>query len=172
MAIYLQDLEQLQQACREFGASGLSGFIRNDLVAGLGWPEDVVEQWLYDHASWFVDDYGHLDLQTITWHDELVSKAAFLTMSTGRSDGDLIDENAAQADHWSEVRRHLGVPQHWESHGTWMRRPILIDRSLLDPEETGLQVIEGRTRVGILRGFVRQGRAVADLHAAWVARAR
>jgi hypothetical protein len=93
-------------------------------------------------------------------------------MPTGESDGALIDENAENADHWSEVRRHQGVPQHWESHGTWLRRPLLIDLALLHPVLGGLQVIEGRTRVGILRSFIRRGRSVAAAHAAWVARAR
>ncbi|HEY0950790.1 hypothetical protein [Nocardioides sp.] len=174
MAVYLQDLEDLSQTCREFGGSGLQGFLTDERVAGLQWPDDVVEQWLYDHAGWgrFQSDYGHLDLARVTWDAELVAAEAFLTMPTGPSEGDLIDENAEQADHWCEVRRHLGVPQYWESHGTWMRWPVLIDRSLLYPGETGLQVIEGRTRVGILRGFLRQGRQVAPAHRVWVGRPR
>jgi hypothetical protein len=174
MPVYLHDFAHLSEQCREFDGSGLGGFLRDDRVRSLDWPDDVAEQWLYDFAGWgrFQDDYGHLDLATITWHDELVPAEEFLTMPTGPSDGDLIDENAANAHHWSEVRRHLGVPQHWESHGTWMRRPLLADRTFLYPGETGLQVIEGRTRVGILRGFMQRGRSVAPVHQAWVARLR
>lgn len=174
MSVYLGDFADLSQRCREFGCGRLDEFLRDESVRALGWPGDVVEQWLYDFAAWgaFQVDYGHLDLMMIEWHDELIPAASFLTMPTGESDGALIDENAENADHWSEVRRHLGVPQHWESHGTWLRRPLLIDRALLDADFEGLQVIEGRTRVGILRGFIQRGRNVAPLHAAWVARAR
>lgn len=168
------DFAALSQQCREPGGSGLEGFIRDERVGVLGWPDDVVEQWLYDFGGWsrFHADYGHLDLTTIEWGDDLVDAEQFLTMPTGPSDVDLIDENAANAAHWSEARRHLGVPQHWESHGTWIRRPILVERSLLYSEGAGLQVIEGRTRVGVLRGFMRQGRKVAATHAAWVGRRR
>lgn len=172
MAVFLGDFADLSERCHELGGNGFNGFLANDRVRALDWPEDVTEQLLYDFAGWgkFQTDYGHLDLDTITWHDELIDAAAFLLMLTGPSDGDLIDQNAALADHWVETRRHVGVPQHWESHGTWFRRPILIDRSVLYAGEMGLQVIEGRTRVGILRGFIRQGRTVASVHAAWVAR--
>lgn len=65
---------------------------------------------------------------------------------------------------------HIGVAQCWETHGTWKRWPILIDRRLLDPPESGLQVVEGRTRVGVLRGRHRQGTLVAERHLAWVGR--
>lgn len=174
MSVHLQDFADLSQRCRELDGGGLNEFLRDQCVRDLGWPEDVVEQWLYDFAGWgaFQVDYGHLDLMEMEWNDERIPVAAFMTMPTGRSDGALIDENAEKADYWSEARRHLGVPQHWESHGTWLRRPLLIDRALLLPNLGGLQVIEGRTRVGILRGFVRGGRKVAPVHDAWVARAR
>lgn len=172
MAAYLRDFADLSASCHELDVNGLRAFLSDDSVRALGWPADVAEQLLYDFAGWapFQADYGHLDLETIAWNDELIEARDFLAMPTGPSDGDLIDENARMADHWAETRRHLGVPQHWESRGTWMRRPILIERSVLYPGEEGLQVVEGRTRVGILRGFMRQGRPVAALHAAWVAR--
>lgn len=69
-------------------------------------------------------------------------------------------------------REHLGIPAYWDSHGTWMRRPLLIDRAALDPAGSGLQVIEGRTRVGVLRGLVQRGRSDDPERAAWVARTR
>jgi hypothetical protein len=42
---------------------------------------------------------------------------------------------------------------------------------LLDPPELGLQVVEGRTRVGVLKGRHRKAYRVAALHLAWVGRA-
>lgn len=170
--MHLQDFSDLSQRCRDWGGGGLEEFLAADPIQSLAWPEDVVEQWLYDFAAHgpFLVDYGHLDLTTIRWHDEQIPAAAFLTMPTGPSDAGLIDYVADNPDHWSEVRRLQGVPQHWESHGTWLRRPLLLDRTLLDPSTSGLQVIEGRTRVGVLRGFLRRGDPVASHHAAWVAR--
>ena len=94
-------------------------------------------------------------------------------MPTGASDSDAIGEFAKDPDHWVQVRNHgphIGVAQCWETHGTWKRWPILIDRGLLDPPGGGLQVVEGRTRVGVLRGRHRQGALVSGRHLAWVGR--
>ena len=169
---YLRDFTDLSQRCHESRGDGLSEFLEADLVKSLGWPPDVAEQWLYDHSGFsnFLVDYDGLDLTTIRWHDELVPAESFLTIPTGPSEAGLIEEFARNPNHWSEVRRSQGVPQHWASHGTWLRRPLLIDRTILRPREVGLQVIEGRTRVGVLRGFIERGRNVAAMHPAWVAR--
>ncbi|WP_311208643.1 MULTISPECIES: hypothetical protein [unclassified Aeromicrobium] len=174
MAVHIAELSALSERCRGIGGGGLAEFVGDDVVRSLDWPEDVVEQWLYDFASLapFQVGYGDLDLTTVAWRDELVPASEFLEMSTGPTDQGLIEEFAGNPDHWSEVRKHLGVSQHWESHGTWLRRPLLIDRALLHTGGIGLQVIEGRTRVGVLRGFMARGRPVAPNHAAWVARRR
>ncbi|UUU18877.1 hypothetical protein [Streptomyces sp. DSM 40750] len=69
--------------------------------------------------------------------------------------------------HWVTVRPpEVGL--HWEVHGTWLRPPILIDRRFLDPSDSGLQVLEGRTRGGVLRGRRREQLHVARNHQAWV----
>ncbi len=151
------------------------GFRQNALVCSLGWPDDVVEQFLYDHADniAFLRDYGDLDLSKMRWDVEVIPLKEFIGMPTGASDGGCIEEFAANPDHWVRVRSrgiHIGVTQCWEAHGTWKRWPILIDRRLLDPPESGLQVVEGRTRVGVLRGRRRQGTLVAERHLAWVGR--
>lgn len=59
------------------------------------------------------------------------------------------------------------VGRHWEENGTWLRPPILIVRRLLDLLDSGLQVVEGRARVGVLR----EGLHVASHHQAWVGQA-
>jgi hypothetical protein len=115
----------------------------------------------------------HLDLSKIDWNIEVISVEELIEMPTSASDGDYIEDFAANPDHWVRVRNrgiHIGVAQCWETHGTWKRWPILIDRRLLDPPESGLQIVEGRTRVGVLRGRHRQGTLVAERHLAWVGR--
>ena len=175
--VYLADLEEPARAAREDGA-GLDTFLQNRAVAALRyWPKDVLEQWPFDHAGYdaFRNDYGHIDLTSITWSVEVISLDALLTMPTGASEADAIEYFAQAPEHWVAVRNaghHVGVREMWDVHGTWKRWPVLIDRSLIRPGETGLQVIEGRTRVGVLRGRVRQGLHVAACHLAWVARTR
>ncbi|MFI5734963.1 hypothetical protein ACIA49_32925 [Kribbella sp. NPDC051587] len=169
----LAELSGLSLA-RERGVP-LVSFCADPVIRSLNWPADVVEQWLYDHGgkAAFLQDYGGLDLSSIVWDVEIVPLEAFLVMPTGPSDSGCIEEYAGHPDHWVRRRTtgiHRGVPQTWEAHGTWKRWPLLLDRRLLEPSATGLQVVEGRTRVGVLRGRRSQGSFVAPRHLAWVGR--
>lgn len=73
-------------------------------------------------------------------------------MPTGASENDLIEYLGKDPEPWVAVRSagcHLGVRQMWGVGGTWKRWPILIDSSIVSPTQTGLQLVEGRTRVGV-----------------------
>lgn len=170
--VYLADFTRLAQSCRE-GGSHFEGFRRNASVIALRWPDDVLEQWLYDHSV--LRDYGIVDLSAIGWEVEVIPLEKFIAIPTGPSDGDCVDQYASNPDHWISARRygiHIGVAQCWETHGTWKRWPILIDRLLLDPPASGLQVVEGRTCVEVLKGRHRRKDLVAQRHLAWVGRSR
>ncbi|WP_114906658.1 hypothetical protein [Ornithinimicrobium murale] len=172
----LVDFTDLAQRCRESGY-GFTEFQRQDMVADLRWPADVIEQWIYDHAgnASFLRDYENVDLAQVGWQVEALPIDTFMTMQTGPSDRNVIEVVAADPDHWISVRNqghHLGVGLAWEVHGTWKRWPIVLDQALLNPASSGVQLVEGRTRVGILRGRLRQGELVANRHLAWVGRQR
>lgn len=172
--MYLDDFTAAAEECRESGG-GFNAFRKTRQVIDLQWPGDVVEQWLYDHSGYgpFLRDYADVDLTRIKWGLEAVQAVEIAAMPTGPSDHGVIEEYAADPDHWIRVRSagvHVGVAQMWELHGTWRRWPIMIDRRLLDPPRAGLQVVEGRTRVGILKGLRQRGAFVADQHLAWVGR--
>ncbi|MFJ8010621.1 hypothetical protein [Streptomyces fagopyri] len=146
-------------------------FRSNPVIASLHWPDDVLEQFLYDHGDngHFVRDYQDVDLRRVVWGIEEISAEELSEMPTGASETGCIEEYAANPDHWLSVRRPE-ITRHWETRGTWMRPPILIDRRLLDPQASGLQVLEGRTRVGIIRGRLNQRSLVAPHHQAWIGR--
>ncbi|WP_406132264.1 hypothetical protein [Streptomyces sp. NBC_00989] len=169
----LADLATVME--RRRGGLSLEDFCTDSMIASLRWPDDVVEQFLYDHGdnSHFLHDYRDIDFSRVVWGLEATTAEELSEMPTGASDDGCIEEYAANPDHWVAVRRtgiHEGVARCWETLGTWKRAPILIDRRLLDPSESGLQVVEGRTRVGVLRGRRRQGSFVAVHHEAWVGR--
>ncbi|GIE81717.1 hypothetical protein Aph02nite_76670 [Actinoplanes philippinensis] len=174
--MYLADYTRLSRSCNE-GNSGFTSFKYHPDVLELQWPDDVLEQWLYDHAAneSFLDDYGAIDLSRLQWKVEAVSVEDFVQMPTGPSDDGYIDEIAENPDHWIGNRNmgvHEGVALCWQIHGTWKRWPILLHRSVLKSSGTGLQVVEGRTRVGILKGRHLKGDLVAANHLAWVGRLR
>ncbi|WP_223884032.1 hypothetical protein [Pseudarthrobacter sp. BIM B-2242] len=154
---------------REFTA-----FLARPEIAVLGWPAEVLRQWLWEFGDRdeLRDDYGSVSLDRVTWDLEDVLCPDFDTMPTGASEAGLIDEFAGQHRHWlaAKSRYKPAVAADWETRGTWSVPPVLIHRSLLDPPGEGLQVVEGRTRVGILRGRRRDGLTTAETHLAWVGR--
>ncbi|WP_405503235.1 hypothetical protein OG501_37820 [Streptomyces niveus] len=164
----LSDLSPLMERRKDGGLS-YDRFRADPALAALHWPDDVLEQFLFDHGDngAFVYDYGGIDLRDVTWRLETIPARNFEEMPTGASDAGCIESYAENPVYWGERRPHK-VGQHWEEHGTWLRPPILIARQLLAPSDTGLQVLEGRTRVGVLRGRLREGLHVASHHQAWV----
>lgn len=173
-ALRLADFIEEAFRCREHGG-GLTEFLRLGQVVRLHWPADVVEQWLYDHAGneSFLRDYGLVDLARITWQVEALSLDLLMELPTGPSDADAIEYFARDPEHWIAVRQHgqrAGVAEMWDLHGTWKRWPLVLDRAALGPSGHGFQLVEGRTRVGVMRGRSRQGSFVADRHLVWIGR--
>ncbi|MFD4756414.1 hypothetical protein [Streptomyces sp. NPDC058426] len=169
----LEDLDPVMKRRRAGGLDySYDRFRADPAMASLQWPDDVLEQFLYDHGdnTPFVTDYGSIDLHDLTWRLETIPAVDFHGMPTGASDTGCIEEYAENPVHWVKVRPQE-IGRHWEEHGTWLRPPLLIDRRLLAPSGNGLQVLEGRTRVGVLRGRLREGLHVALHHQAWVGRA-
>ncbi|MEU8759603.1 hypothetical protein [Streptomyces sp. NPDC048659] len=171
----LTDLRDMMRRRRAGLGLSFDAFRADLMIASLQWPADVVEQFLYDHGDHgpFHRDYGHVDLTTIVWTLETVTSAELSTMPTGRSEAGCIEQFALDPGHYVRVRNsgiHVGVAEMWRDHGTWKRPPLLLDRRLLDSSGSGLQVLEGRTRVGILRGRLRENDFVAAAHEAWVGR--
>ncbi|MFF7290229.1 hypothetical protein [Streptomyces griseorubiginosus] len=166
----LSDLSPLM-ARRQDGGLSFSRFRADPALVSLHWPDDVLEQFLFDHGdnAAFVHDYGGIDLLEVTWRLETILASDFVGMPTGATDAGCIESYAADPVYWVKVRPPE-VGRHWEEHGTWMRPPLLIDRRLLDPADSGLQVLEGRTRVGVLCGRLREQLRVAPHHQAWVGR--
>jgi hypothetical protein len=143
-------------------------------IAALNWPAEVLRQWLWDHGmnGSFLRDYASLDLNLITWTLENVPVDHFQIMETGSSDGDCIEEYALDHHYWMELKSRAkpGVRSAWEEEGTWLVPPIALERRLLEPSNIELQLVEGRTRVGVLRGRYRTGLHVAGAHKTWVGR--
>lgn len=153
-------------------ASNLGDYLALPGITQLDWPAEVIEQWLFDHGgnASFLKDYEKLDLGEIRWTQEDVPCEQLRDAVTGQSDQEYLMTAARLHEHWVRVRGSR-VQEAWRVFGTWLVPPILIARDLLprDPG-IGLQVIEGRTRVGVLQGRLAQGLLVAATHKSWVGR--
>lgn len=176
MPVYLKDLPVKPEL--DFIADD-DAFARFQLVPDIGalnWPADVLRQWIWDHGTndHFLRDYAALDLSLLNWTLEKVPSDDFMTLVTGVGDGDAIEEYAANHHYWMELKNKAKgtVRSAWEDNGTWVVPPVAIARCLMEPSGAGLHLIEGRTRVGVLRGRQRAGLNVAPKHLVWVGRKR
>ncbi|KIC68744.1 hypothetical protein RM50_04315 [Pseudarthrobacter phenanthrenivorans] len=151
-----------------------AAFTARPEIAALQWPTEVLRQWLWEFGDRheLLVDYDAVSLDRVDWFLEEVPAAEFDAMPTGASEAGLIEGFAAQHRYWltAKSRYKPSVKADWEERGTWSVPPVLIDRSLLDPPGDGLQVIEGRTRVAILRGRQQDRLTTANRHLAWVGR--
>ena len=66
-------------------------FLALPAIRRLAWPDEVVQQWLYDHGRHleFLDDYANLDLSLIQWTLKDVAIDDLKTAPTGPSDQDI-----------------------------------------------------------------------------------
>ncbi|GHD34982.1 hypothetical protein GCM10010313_82060 [Streptomyces violarus] len=101
----LSDLSPLM-ARRQDGGLSYDRFRVDPALASLQWPDDVLEQFLFDHGdkAAFVYDYGGIDLHDVTWQLEMILAADFQEMPTGASDAGCIESFAEKPVHWVTVR--------------------------------------------------------------------
>ena len=106
-----------------------AAFLDRPDIAALGWPAEVVRQWLWEFGDRdaFGNDYGSVPLDRVAWDLEEVAGAAFDTMPTGASEAGIIDEFAVQHRHWmtAKSRNRPAVAADWEDRGTWSVPPVL-----------------------------------------------
>jgi hypothetical protein len=149
-------------------------FIGDARVRVLGWPESVVEQFLFDHGTKneFLSQYGHVDLETVTWDLRQLTAAEFLNLTVFEHFKDWL-ESSERDFQFRISQRPNDQRLTWERSQTWIVPPVLIDGSLLEPGQSRLHLVEGHTRVGILRGRLAAGVAnPSQTHQADVGRLR
>jgi hypothetical protein len=173
MATYLRNVKSAHERCISVTENPFGRFLEESVIANLGWPENVVKQMLWDHGETdhFLPDYGNLDLSRVAWRCESLPTELFQGIPTGASDRGAIEAYAKFPVYWAEIKG-ADVIESWNRNGTWIMPPLLISRDLLEAGAEGWQLIEGRTRVGVLRGRTAQGLHVATHQDAWVGRPR
>jgi hypothetical protein len=102
---------------------------------------------------------------------EDVLSASLQGIRTGPTEQKFLESVAEQHVHYLALRP-APIRDGWELEGTWLTTPLLLDMNLLNRDEVGLQLLEGRMRVGILQGRLHSEFCVASTHKAWVGRRR
>jgi hypothetical protein len=142
---------------------------------GLPMPDDVLEQFVFDHGTKheFQQQYGDVDLHAVRWQLSLLTAGDVIACSVFPSYKSFVTSVADRmrviaTDGWSGVNLPPDPLLHWQQHGTWMRPPIVIRGALLGLASVH-HLVEGHTRCGALRGLVELGALdTSSEHQVWI----
>lgn len=142
-------------------------------------PEDVLNQFYADHGRncAFQNQYGHLDINCIEWQLKRVPAEQIISCTVWREFQNWCDSVAERVNGfatkgWNCIDVRSDVRLSWECERTWIRPPILLSGAFA-PSASGLHLVEGHTRIGLLRGLI-----AADVlsgtseHLVWIGRVR
>lgn len=128
----------------------------------LPMPEPVLEQFCSDHGrnGEFQEQYGTLDLLRMTWSFDRKPAHELITATIYPDFAPWVTsvERRVQPSHifeWQSIDVRPEIVAHWRDNRTWMRAPIFIDNRILGGS-AGLRIVEGHTRLGILKALVQQ----------------
>lgn len=126
-------------------------------------PFEVVEQVYSQHGrkNEFQEQYGDLELSSITWVSTALPATkiiqatcypGFIPWLSNVESRSLAFSKGG----WRCIDMRDDVIAHWSAHRTWLRPPVFIQGI---PPAIGdkLHLMEGHTRVGLLRGLVNIG---------------
>lgn len=137
-------------------------------------PLDVIEQVYADHGRKhdFQAQYGALDLEALMWTkvarpaSALIECGHFAEFSPWMH---MVEQKVADfhTKGWTCVDVRRKVVEHWQTNQTWLRPPIFFDEHVMG-NAGSLRLVEGHTRVGLLRGLVKAGLiGPSSMHVVW-----
>ena len=151
--------------------------VRPDVLTAISlpMPDDVLEQFVYDHGlkGAFQKQYGHLDLDLLHWSLEHLAGSEIVKASVyaGFDRHEQVRQQvaaAATSSEWDAPCLPGGAAAGWKREGTWSRPPVFLVGALVG-SDSELHLVEGHTRLGALMGLLDIERLPPEAgHAVWV----
>lgn len=123
-------------------------------------PESVLVQVFHEHGrnQELHSHFGSMDLSTITWSEQKLPGAQIADCWVKPESLSWVNTAASRvqlfhAQGWHCIDYRKIIAKHWEINGTWQLAPVLL---FIAPE-SALILLEGHTRIGILRGLISNG---------------
>jgi hypothetical protein len=142
-----------------------NGIIDRDELVKLfpNTPGDVITQLYSDHGrnEYFQVQYKNIDLQKIKWELKQVKAIELVKCSYYEEYQNWFEGRTHKLDNfnkknWDCIDTRQEVVKYWRENNTWLRKPIFINASLIK-KDNKFHLVEGHTRVGILKGAVQNG---------------
>jgi hypothetical protein len=123
-------------------------------------PFYIAEEFYQNFGRWEIHqyEYGKLEIGQIKWLNQYIRaneiQASFILPRFSDQVTDASKRLRKFLDQgWSCIDDRDDVVKCWQIHKTWLKPPIFIQRRLLgNGNEKGIHLLEGHTRVGILKG--------------------
>lgn len=139
-------------------------------------PQEVIQQVYSDHGmkSEFQDQYGSLELSNISWEKVSLTAAEIAICAYNERFSswfkNVEQRPAAFANQgWTCIDTRRAVVDYWQSHKTWRVPPVFLCGAFLLSTHKELRLVEGHTRVALLRGLLSNGVISSDSkHEIWL----
>lgn len=137
-------------------------------------PLEVVKQVYQDHGrnGEHQKEYGELDIGSLAWEKKRITAADIqpcFMLSRFSEWPYRVSQRLDQFEKmgWRCIDVRENVWRHWEEHQTWVMEPVFVHRGLVGTEE-GMHLVEGHTRVGVLRGLLSRSLiSASSFHGVW-----
>lgn len=144
-------------------------------------PKAVLEQWLYGlyYDRNCVNNYGWIDFDDIDIMLEDLSLEKLREVRVIDDYRDYVEEGASYIA-YEQLPCLEKDKDHWKSHGTWRTPPVILDVKgfphdvIPDYSDigSGMQLIEGHSRLGYLYAIANCSLCLADTHKAYVVKCK
>lgn len=142
-------------------------------------PNAVLEQVYSAHGRKleFQQQYGDLDLQRIEWTMRCIRAEIIIASSVHSEFAEWVNAVATRAtawraQGWSCIDSRPAIRNHWSTNRTWLAAPVLLAGDLVN-SDAKFHVVEGHTRIGLLKGLVVHEVIAADsTHMVWIGTGR
>lgn len=142
-------------------------------------PDQVARQVYADHGrkSTFQSFYAQLEIDQIAWTQVSLSARELVAAAMNPNFKQWFASVSARSSFfvekgWRCIDVRQEVQEHWEGFGTWLVEPVLLDGQLVR-SSSKLHLVEGHTRVGLLKGLTEQSIIEAEsMHKVWLGSGR
>lgn len=123
-------------------------------------PNDILEYFYSHHGrkDVFQRQYADLEINKIIWKKKYLSASEIVSCDCYSMFSEWMSNVQARISSfktkgWNCIDVRNEIVKHWEEFLTWELPPIFIEKEMLN-KSNGLWLVEGHTRVGVLRGLV------------------
>jgi len=156
--------------CERTGKIPIDILIANNINA----PSEVLEEVYSSHGRKddFQFQYGEIELNDIKWQRISINGLEIIKCEYFQRFGNWIESVEARLKAWDEkswdcIDTRKNIVLHWQNEKTWLTSPFFINSSLIQ-NTNNLHLVEGHTRLGILKGLITRNIIPADSkHLIW-----